>query len=49
MVRPWYGLTDIHHFTIGTGDDTDIGAGPEALMELIDEQTGIVCVAYPDF
>jgi glycine dehydrogenase subunit 1 len=31
------------------GEDVDISAGPEALIPLIDEKTGIVCVAYPDF
>ena len=31
------------------GEDSDLSAGPEALIDLIDERTGIVCVAYPDF
>ena len=31
------------------GEDVDIDAGPEALIPLIDERTGMVCVAYPDF
>lgn len=31
------------------GEDVDINAGPDALIPLIDERTGIVCVAYPDF
>jgi glycine dehydrogenase subunit 1 len=31
------------------GEDLDLSAGPDALIGLIDENTGIVCVAYPDF
>jgi len=31
------------------GEDLDLGAGPDALIDMIDEQTGLVCVAYPDF
>lgn len=31
------------------GEDADLNAGPDALAALIDEDTGIVCVAYPDF
>jgi glycine dehydrogenase subunit 1 len=31
------------------GEDADQSAGPDALADLIDENTGIVCVAYPDF
>ncbi len=31
------------------GEDIDLEAGPEALIPLIDERTGIVCVAYPDY
>jgi glycine dehydrogenase subunit 1 len=31
------------------GEDADLAAGPDALIDLIDEQTGLVAVAYPDF
>lgn len=31
------------------GEDLDLSAGPDALIDLIDEHTGLVCVAYPDF
>jgi glycine dehydrogenase subunit 1 len=31
------------------GEDLDLSAGPEQLIEQIDEQTGLVAVAYPDF
>jgi len=31
------------------GEDLDLSAGPEALIDMIDEHTGLVCVAYPDF
>jgi glycine dehydrogenase subunit 1 len=31
------------------GEDTNLAAGPDALIDLIDEQTGLVAVAYPDF
>ncbi|HRN49747.1 MAG TPA: aminomethyl-transferring glycine dehydrogenase subunit GcvPA [Anaerolineales bacterium] len=31
------------------GEDLDLSAGPDALIELIDEHTALVCVAYPDF
>ncbi len=31
------------------GEDLDLSAGPEQLIDLIDEQTGLVAVAYPDF
>ncbi|UYN90804.1 MAG: aminomethyl-transferring glycine dehydrogenase subunit GcvPA [Anaerolineales bacterium] len=31
------------------GEDLDLSAGPDALIDMIDEQTGLVCVAYPDF
>lgn len=31
------------------GEDLDLSSGPDALIELIDEHTGLVCVAYPDF
>jgi glycine dehydrogenase subunit 1 len=31
------------------GEDLDLSAGPDALIDQIDEQTGLVCVAYPDF
>lgn len=31
------------------GEDLDLSSGPHALIELIDEDTAIVCVAYPDF
>ena len=35
--------------TVLTGEAVDLGAGPDALIDLIDAQTGIVCVATPDF
>lgn len=31
------------------GEDVDLARGPEALIELLDEDTAIVCVSYPDF
>ena len=31
------------------GEDVDLSAGPDSLIDLIDEQTGIICVSYPDF
>jgi glycine dehydrogenase subunit 1 len=31
------------------GEDLDLSSGPDALIDQIDEQTGLVCVAYPDF
>jgi glycine dehydrogenase subunit 1 len=31
------------------GEDLELSAGPDAIIELIDENTAIVCVAYPDF
>ena len=31
------------------GDETDLHAGPEALIPLIDENTALVIVQYPDF
>ncbi|MEX2160372.1 MAG: aminomethyl-transferring glycine dehydrogenase subunit GcvPA [Anaerolineales bacterium] len=31
------------------GEETDLSAGPDALIKLIDEETGLVAVAYPDF
>jgi glycine dehydrogenase subunit 1 len=31
------------------GEDIDLTEGPEALINLLDEDTAIVCVAYPDF
>jgi glycine dehydrogenase subunit 1 len=31
------------------GEDIDLAAGPDALIEHLDEETAIVCVAYPDF
>lgn len=31
------------------GEDLDLSAGPETLIDLLDEDTAIVCVAYPDF
>ena len=31
------------------GEDVDIADGPDALIKLIDENTGLVAVAYPDF
>ena len=44
----------VHSYEAGSemellGEDIDIAAGPEALIELLDEDTAIVCVAYPDF
>lgn len=33
----------------GDQGEVDIEAGPEALIPLIDDQTGLVVVAYPDF
>lgn len=52
-LHPHYRAT-VHTYEQGfdtqlAGEDVDLNAGPEALIELIDEQTGIVCVAYPDF
>jgi glycine dehydrogenase subunit 1 len=37
--------------TVLTGDrgEVDLKAGPEALLPLIDESTGLVVVSYPDF
>jgi glycine dehydrogenase subunit 1 len=34
---------------IGDQGEVDLKAGPEALMPLIDESTGLVVVSYPDF
>jgi glycine dehydrogenase subunit 1 len=31
------------------GEDVDVTVGPDALIDLIDENTGLVAVAYPDF
>lgn len=31
------------------GEDLDVAAGPEALFDLIDEDTAVVLVQYPDF
>jgi glycine dehydrogenase subunit 1 len=31
------------------GEDLDLNARPDELIKLIDDQTAIVCVAYPDF
>jgi glycine dehydrogenase subunit 1 len=44
----------VHSYEAGSememlGEDIDIAAGPEALINLLDEDTAIVCVAYPDF
>ncbi|MEX2143558.1 MAG: aminomethyl-transferring glycine dehydrogenase subunit GcvPA [Anaerolineales bacterium] len=52
-LNPQYRAT-VHTYEQGfdttlVGEDSDLNAAPDALIELIDEQTGIVCVAYPDF
>jgi glycine dehydrogenase subunit 1 len=31
------------------GEDLDLSGGPDKLIDLIDDQTGLVAVAYPDF
>ncbi len=52
-IHPHYRAT-VHTYEHGfdtriVGEDMDLNAGPEALVDLIDEQTGLVAVAYPDF
>lgn len=52
-INPQYRAT-VHTYESGSdmqivGEDIDINAGPEALIDLIDEDTGLVAVAYPDF
>ena len=32
-----------------TGEDLDPAAGPEAIIDMLDDQTGLVMVQYPDF
>ncbi len=34
---------------VGDGPEADLNAGPESLIPLIDENTALVIVAYPDF
>jgi glycine dehydrogenase subunit 1 len=52
-LHPHYRQT-VHTYERGSdtqlvGEDLDLAAGPDALIELIDDQTGLVAVAYPDF
>jgi glycine dehydrogenase subunit 1 len=52
-IHPHYRAT-VHTYESGSemqfiGEDVDLSAGPEALIDLIDEDTGLVAVAYPDF
>jgi glycine dehydrogenase subunit 1 len=52
-LHPHYRAT-VHTYERGSemkfiGENLDISAGPEALIDLIDEQTGLVAIAYPDF
>jgi len=52
-VNPQYRET-VHTYTQGSdiqivGEDVPIGSGPEALIPLIDDDTCVVIVQYPDF
>jgi len=52
-LHPHYRAT-VHTYEFGSeiqfgGEDLDVSSGPEGLIDLIDENTGLVCVAYPDF
>jgi glycine cleavage system P protein (glycine dehydrogenase) subunit 1 len=52
-LHPHYRQT-VHTYNEGTdlvitGEQTDIQAGPEALLPMIDENTALVMVQYPDF
>lgn len=52
-IHPHYRAT-VHTYEHGgdfelVGEDTNLSAGPQALIDLIDENTGLVAVAYPDF
>jgi glycine dehydrogenase subunit 1 len=52
-IHPHYRQT-IHTYNHGSdltfsGEETDVSAGPENLISLIDDQTALVIVQYPDF
>ena len=52
-LHPHYRAT-VHTYEFGSelillGEDLDLSAGPEGLIDLINQETAIVCVAYPDF
>lgn len=52
-LHPQYRAT-VHTYEQGAGtqllgEDLDLAAGPQALIDLIDEDTSLVAVAYPDF
>lgn len=52
-LHPHYRAT-VHTYERGSeiqlvGEDLDLSAGPDKLIDLIDEQTGLVAVGYPDF
>ena len=52
-LHPHYRET-IHTYDMGTeviltGEDIDPVAGPEAIIDMLDDQTGLVMVQYPDF